>query len=274
MKNRRLYIGLAALAAAIAALAICCLSSGPSRAAKTESLPTLVVGCDTYPPFVSDDQDGNPSGIDVDILTEALGRIGYAPRFEYIDWEQKADLLAQGKIDMVASSFSMTGREDDYRWAGPYMRSRQVVAVDPASDIYSLADLEGKVIAVQSTTKPESIILDRLNQNVPEVKNVFSFAERSYINPALIKGYVDAIAAHETSLDTYMRDYGVSYRILDEPLLEVGLGAAFDKNDTRGIDVELSRAFEEMRADGTMEEILSRYFDDPGAYLDLEGLDD
>ena len=157
--------------------------------------------------------------------------------------------------------------------AGPYLRSRQVVAVDPASDIYSLADLAGKVVAVQSTTKPETILLDRLNKDVPQVKSVFSFADRTYINPALVKGYVDAIAAHEASIMTYEKDYGVEYRILDEPLLDVGLGAAFDKNDTRGIDTKLKAAFDEMHEDGTMEQILSRYFDDPSPYLDLEGLD-
>lgn len=55
--------------------------------------------------------------------------------------------------------FSMEGRLDDYRWAGSYMVSRQVVAVNPESDIYHLQDLAGKTLAVQSTTKPEGIFL-------------------------------------------------------------------------------------------------------------------
>ncbi len=40
--------------------------------------------------------------------------------------------------------FSMEGRLDDYRWAGPYIASRQVAAVNENSDIYKLSDLEGK----------------------------------------------------------------------------------------------------------------------------------
>ncbi|MFR6379571.1 MAG: hypothetical protein ACLUNZ_06900 [Evtepia sp.] len=47
-----------------------------------------------------------------------------------------------------------------------------------------------------------------------------------------------------------MSDYGLDYRILDEPLLTVGLGVAFARTDQRGLDKELSRTFEEMRADG------------------------
>ena len=33
------------------------------------------------------------------------------------------------------------------------------------------------------------------------------------------KGYVDAIAAHETAIRQYMKDYDADYRILDESIL-------------------------------------------------------
>ena len=237
-----------------------------------DSLKTLNVGSDLYPPFVYSDEYGETVGLDVEILTEALARIGYKPKYQLIDWEKKKDMLASGELDCVMGSFSMTGREDEYRWAGPYLASRQVVAVDPESDIYTLADLEDKVVAVQSTTKPETILLNRLNENVPQIKELYSFSDRSYLNPALVEGQVDAIAAHESSLLTYEKDYGVTYRILNEPLLEVGLGTAFDINDTRGIDVKLTRAYQEMLADGTMERLVSKYFDDPSPFLNVEGL--
>ena len=147
-----------------------------------------------------------------------------------------------------------------------------MVAVNPESDIYTLADLEGRVVGVQSTTKPEGILLNHTNEKVPQIKELYSFSDRSYLNPALVEGLVDAIAAHESSLLTYEKDYGVTYRILDEPLLEVGLGTAFDINDTRGIDVKLTHAYQEMLADGTMERLVSKYFDDPSPFLNVEGL--
>lgn len=240
--------------------------------AKKASLKTLNVGSDLYPPFVYSDEYGNIVGLDVEILTEALARIGYKPKYQLIDWEKKKELLANGELDCVMGSFSMTGRENEYRWAGPYLASRQVVAVDPESDIYTLADLKDKVVAVQSTTKPEGILLNRTNENVPQIKELYSFSDRSYLNPALVEGLVDAIAAHESSLLTYEKDYGVTYRILDEPLLEVGLGTAFDINDTRSIDVKLTHAYQEMLADGTMERLVSKYFDDPSPFLNVEGL--
>lgn len=240
--------------------------------AKNASLKTLNVGSDLYPPFVYSDEYGNIVGLDVEILTEALARIGYKPKYQLIDWEKKKELLANGELDCVMGSFSMTGRENEYRWAGPYLASRQVVAVDPESDIYTLADLKDKVVAVQSTTKPEDILLNHTNENVPQIKELYSFSDRSYLNPALVEGLVDAIAAHESSLLTYEKDYGVTYRILDEPLLEVGLGTAFDINDTRGIDVKLTHAYQKMLADGTMKRLVSKYFDDPSPFLNVEGV--
>ncbi len=240
--------------------------------AKYEIFNMLFVGSDLYPPFVYAEEYGDIVGLDVEILTEALARIGCKPKYQLIDWEKKKELLANGELDCVMGSFSMTGRENEYRWAGPYLASRQVVAVDPQSDIYTLADLEDKVVAVQSTTKPEDILLNCVNENVPQIKELYSFSDRSYLNPALVEGLVDAIAAHESSLLTYEKDYGVTYRILDEPLLEVGLGTAFDINDTRGIDVKLTHAYQEMLADGTMERLVSKYFDDPSPFLNMEGL--
>lgn len=272
MKKCRL-IAFAALALALMLLVGCAQSSDAADKA-SDDLKPIVVGADVYPPYSSNDENGEPSGIDVDIATEAFRRIGYKPQFTYISWEKKGELLAAGDIDCIMSCFSMTGREDEYRWAGPYLASRQVVAVDPASSIYSLSDLAGKTIAVQASTKPESIILDHTNDNLPEVGNVFSFSDRSYLVPALTKGYVDAIAAHETSVLQYEKDYGVDLRILDESLLDVGLGCAFDLNDTRGIDKALDGAFRDMLADGTMEAILLRYFDDPSSFLNVEGLDE
>lgn len=69
----------------------------------------------------------------------------------------------------------MNGRETNYQWAGPYMYSRQVVAVRADSDIQSLSDLAGKRIGVQATTKAESLFLGEISSLLPEVKQVNSF---------------------------------------------------------------------------------------------------
>lgn len=161
----------------------------------------------------------------------------------------------------------MDGREKDYKWAGPYMKSNQVIAVNTDSDITSLKDLEGKTIAVQSTTKPEDLLRNH-TKGLPKVRKVISVKNRDLIYTFMSKGYVDALAAHDTSIDQFMEDFDMEFRILDEPLLRVGLGVAFDLKDERGIDTELSKTLKNMQKDGTVKKIVSKYLSDSDKYLE------
>ncbi len=261
-------------AAVFAALACAALLTGgcsrpkAAKRAKDDDRPVIVIGSDNYPPFNYEDASGLPTGIDVDLATEAFGRLGYRATFSVIDWEDKKELVERGAIDCIWGSFSIDGRETQYRWTEPYMVSRQVVAVRRDSDIYAFSDLAGKRVAVQSTTKPEELFLSHADPRLPALREVFSLQNRELIYPFLSKGYADAIAAHETAILQYMSDYHLEYRILDEPLLTVGLGVAFARDDTRGLERALSDIFGQMRADGTLEEIVGRYLDKPLRYME------
>ena len=136
----------------------------------------------------------------------------------------------------------------------------------------NLSLLEGKTIAVQSTTKPESIFLERTDSRIPLVREVYSLEDRELLYTSLGKGYVDAIAAHETAIRQYMKDYDASFRILEEPLMITGIGVAFAKDDDRGICEQMEQTLEEMRQDGTSLKIVEKYLDDPQKYLEVDDL--
>ena len=247
-----------------------CASEEAAVQTDKSAKPTIIVGSDNYPPYNYEDANGQPTGIDVDLAVEAFERMGYQAVFSVIDWEAKKELVESGEIDCIWGSFSVDGRENQYRWSAPYMVSRQVVAVRRNSDVYTLADLAGKRVAVQSTTKPEELFVSHTDPRIPELREIFSLQNRELIYPFLSKGYVDAIAAHEMAILQCMSDYGLDYRILEEPLLTVGLGVAFAKDDTRGLEQRLSDVFEDMRADGTMERIIGKYLEEPRKYMEVE----
>lgn len=245
--------------------------NGENKQNKQENsmgLPVITVGCDDYSPFSYADANGEMTGIDVELAREAFSRMGYYPKFTFINWENKKELLADGTIDCIWSSFTMDGRDTEYKWAGPYMHSRQVVAVNPDSDIYTLQDLEGKVIAVQSTTKPEEIIRSH-DGTLPQLRKVISVQKRDLIFILLSKGYADALAAHDTSVDQFTKDTGIHFRVLQEPLQSVELGVAFDINDDRGIELKLTDTIHEMQKDGTIENIIKKYLSDAESYLEV-----
>ena len=269
--SRRAFLHGCTLLAASAAVGS--LTSCGGTNAMESGLPQIIVGSDTYPPYIYLNNDGVPAGIDVEIATEAFRRMGYSTRFEPIDWEQKTTLVESGAIDCIWGCFSMDGREQLYRWAGPYMTSRQVVAVNADSGIETLADLAGKTMMVQSTTKPEEIFLAGTDPRIPQLGEVLSTEDRSVQYAMLNCGYVDAVAAHETAILQYMQDCNADFRILEEPLLVTGIGVAFALNDTRGLDEQLTKTFAAMRADGTMKQIVGKYLPDPEKYLEVDALE-
>lgn len=201
--SRRAFLNGCTLLAAAAAVSS--LTSCGEKEAKDSGLAQIVVGSDTYPPYIYLNNDGVPTGIDVEIATEAFRRMGYAARFETIDWEQKTNLVESGS--------------------------------DP---------------------------------RIPQTVEVLSIENRSVQYAMLACGYVDAIAAHEMAILQYMKDNDVEFRILEEPLLVTGLGVAFAKNDTRGLDSQLTDTLAQMRADGTLERIVGRYLENASQYLEVD----
>ena len=70
--SRRAFLRGCTLLAASAAVGS--LTSCGGTNAKDSGLPQIIVGSDTYPPYIYLNNDGVPAGIDVEIATEAFRR--------------------------------------------------------------------------------------------------------------------------------------------------------------------------------------------------------
>lgn len=120
--GRELRLAVCLLALAMCAMLLCsCTGKADSY---TAAMPVIVVGSDNYPPFNYMSTDGTPTGIDVELATEAFRRLGCRAKFVTIDWEKKKELVENDTIDCIWGSFTMDGREEEYQWAGPYLYSR------------------------------------------------------------------------------------------------------------------------------------------------------
>ncbi len=248
-------------AALVALLALCLAACTVQHRVteKTENLPELVVGSDEYAPYVYVGRNNERKGIDVELAQEVCRRIGRKFVFKEIKWDEKNTYLESGEVDCVWGAFSMNDREDDYLWAGPYYVGRQVVVVRADSGINELSELEGKRIAVQSSTKSEEIFLKRSMPNVPDVGKVFSFVNMDEIFAALSRGYVDACSGHEEAIRYHMKNLAESYRVLDEPIAVSKMGVAFVKGGDSDLASRVNKALDDMKNDGTVEKTVKKY---------------
>lgn len=78
-----------------------CGEEGRAGYRSVDERPKLVVGSDIYPPFNYVDENGRPTGIDVDLAKEACRRMGYKVEFDTINWEDKNRLLETGSVDCL-----------------------------------------------------------------------------------------------------------------------------------------------------------------------------
>ena len=134
-------------------ISIVCGCSNQKEQESDGSLQKITVGIDKFEPYSYLDMDGNYTGVDIEIASKVFHELGYEPDFKFITWSEKHTCLADGTIDCIWSCYSMNDRENDYQWAGPYLYSRQVIAVASDSDIQTFDDLLGKNVGVQDTTR-------------------------------------------------------------------------------------------------------------------------
>lgn len=224
-----------------------------------ESSPELLIGCDEYEPYNYLDENGDIVGIDADLADEACHRLGYEPVYVIMKWTEKEEFLDNGVIDCIWDSYSINGREDEYLWTDPYMYSREAVIVNKGSSVSKLTDLNGRNIATLVNTRAEDILLEESVFPQISLKNVYSFQKMDECLAALRQDYVDAVAGDVQYLRTYMKNYPGEFRMIQESLETSRLAVAFSKNADQEFVEKLNKVLKEMKQDGTLDSILSKY---------------
>lgn len=123
---------------------------------------TLTLGFDAeYPPYgYKDEATGEYVGYDLDLAAEVCKRLGWELIPQPIDWDSKDMELDAGNIDLIWNGMTMTGRESEYTWIGPYVDNSIVFVVTEGSGIKSKADLAGKTVITQSGSSALTALTD------------------------------------------------------------------------------------------------------------------
>ncbi len=221
----------------------------------------LIMGLDdTFAPMGFRDEKGNLIGFDVDLANEVAERIGMTIEFQPIDWTMKETELNAGNIDLIWNGYTITAaRQEMVAFTKPYLENSQIIVTLAGSDIASKTDLAGRNVAVQA----ESSALDAINAEPDTASSFGDLAEFSTNNEAfsdLEAGRSDALVVDEVLARFYMRQNGQeNYKVLEEDFGDEEYGVGVRKGDTELLK-KIDTAFDEMRNDGTYDEIYSKWF--------------
>ncbi len=103
-----------------------------------------------YPPFTFNDDFGNPSGFDVDVIRRIAEIIGAEPEIELGAWDQVLESLVDGQIDVIIGILYSESRSRYYDFTTPYNADPISMFVNKKSEISGMEDLQNKDYAILS----------------------------------------------------------------------------------------------------------------------------
>lgn len=101
-----------------------------------------------YPPYQFQDEQGQPVGLDVDIMNAVARHMGREVRFYQDEWDNVVSALRLDRLDCISGMEITFDREKVFDFTTPYYRRQNVVFAQESNNaINNLEDLRWKVIA-------------------------------------------------------------------------------------------------------------------------------
>jgi len=235
-----------------------------SAVSETGIKDTLVMGLDdTFAPMGFKDEKGEIVGFDVDLAKEVAERLGVEITFQPIDWAMKETELNSGNIDLLWNGYTITEeRKEKVLFSDAYLSNRQIIVTMADSTIEAKADLAGKVVASQQG----SASVDAVNADESDILAAFKdgalvlYPTFNDVFNDLESGRSEAIVVDEVLGRYIMKQKGADkYKILEENFGEEEYGVGVRKEDTALCEA-INETLDEMRADGTYDEIYGKWF--------------
>lgn len=214
---------------------------------------TLLVGADTpYPPF----EIGQPpdiSGFDIEVMDAIAEKLGVQTEYQDTAFDTIFRDTANGLFDIAAAASTITpGREKTVDFSDPYYEAQQALVVAEGSDIASVDDLSGKIVAAQDATTGETYANDET-----DASEVRGFPEGPDAIAAATTGQVDAaIIDQPVAVDAVEKQGGIE--VVEEITTNELYGFAMAPG--AALVEPVDNALQELKDDGTLDSIYQTYF--------------
>jgi polar amino acid transport system substrate-binding protein len=221
---------------------------------------TVRIGTEgAYAPFNFIDSNNQLQGFDVDIAKAVCEKMKVECTFVAQDWDGIIPALTAGKYDAIFASMAVTDeRKQVIDFSRPYYNTPSAFFAPKDSGIADVKPetLAGKIIGAQSST----IQANHLEENYKDVE-LKLYPTQEEVNLDLVAGRVDALFVDKLVGEEWLKTPdGACCAVLGEDIqVGSGVGAGVRKEDTDLRDM-ISKAIEEIKADGTYEKINAKYF--------------
>jgi polar amino acid transport system substrate-binding protein len=222
-------------------------------------------------------QDSIWQGMDVDVLNALSAKTGLSYQVITMPFKRSMSELAKGEIDIVVNLTKNAERSEVMNWLGPIRNTKIALVVAKRNQGPSIANINDLLQVLTAKRQPLGKVIgvsyspfldQQLQENTRLMAQTWSSATRNQIVEMLRKDRIfgffqdefeasSLIQAHKNQPNEPYADFAIRPTTIDD----TNLGAFFGVSKKLSPEVmfKLSRAFEQIQADGTLEQIYQKW---------------
>lgn len=237
-------------------------SAATPVASETANVITYQVGSDiNYEPFAFKDEQGQPTGFEVELLQE-IGKVAkFNVEFIQNPRSEVVDTLNNEKFDIWAATLSTSSdRKALVDMSEPYSSFvRQIYVLDKPENggLQKPSDFQGKKIAVSNVSKSFIKTATELTgspDNVLQAEGFFKSLQEVYI------GRADGVLGDDKVLQYYsLKHKDVKTRAIDMGDEKKEVAFAVKKGNKEVLD-KINEGLRAVKADGTYDKLVEKWF--------------
>ncbi|MDO4175315.1 MAG: ABC transporter permease subunit [Eubacteriales bacterium] len=245
---------------------------GEEEEASADAELTITVGTNAeFPPFEYMNDNGEPDGFDIAII-KAIGEAeGFDVNITNMEFKSLIASLSTGSLDAVIAGMTVTEeRQQSVDFSDSYYTATQCIVVPQDSDITSLADLNGKKVAVQEGTTGD-ILCTPAEDNVITDENteVQRFKKGTDAVVALNNGGVDAVVIDKNPAENFVKNNQDKLKLIEDDTSTEEYAIAVGKGNTELLE-KINSGLATIKEDGTFDALVEEYINDSDTEEDAE----
>ncbi|MFQ9510595.1 MAG: ABC transporter permease subunit [Lachnospiraceae bacterium] len=247
----------------LSVLMLCLTVSGCQKADEDNlGVNRLVVGTNAeFPPFEYINNSGEVDGFDVAIMKAVGEEMGYEVEFKNMEFKSLVASLSTGGLDAVIAGMTVTDdRKQSVDFTEGYYTATQYIVVPMNSDVTSIADLNGKQIAVQEGTTGDLLVTpEEDNEVITDSSTVVKrFKKGTDAIIELKSGSVDAVVIDANPAQEFVKanENTLKYVIDDTSTEEYAIAVA--KGNVELLE-DMNEGLQRIKENGVFDELVDTY---------------
>ncbi|MBR2715982.1 MAG: transporter substrate-binding domain-containing protein [Ruminococcus sp.] len=240
----------------VASLAACGTATDTATADETAKVYTIVSD-NAFAPFESyDNESGEYVGIDMDIMKAIAEDQGFEYNMMNVGFDPALAKVQAGQADAVIAGMTINDeRKEIFDFSEGYFEDGQVMVVAKDSDIDSLDDLKGKVVATKNGTMGAEYANENKDQYGYTTK-AFEGSNEQY--QAIINGNCVACFEDYTVIVDAIKN-GVELKTVGDKINPSYYGFAVKKGTNAELITKFNAGLANIKENGKYDEILAKY---------------